>query len=218
MGKSAKPSKPRRKPIRTSRKPKNRMEEIVVTSAELFRARGYLATSIRDIGDALGVTSAALYYHFKNKDEVLLGVMRIGLEEVSQAVTQTIADTEGTWEKIEAAMISHIRFSLEHQDYAIVLLQELRHLSPQSRKEVVRVRDAYEAVWENLLEQAQTEGLLRKDVDPPLLRLMMFGSLNSVVSWYRPKGGRTPDEIAASFARYIGEGVLTETRLSTSSS
>jgi len=217
MGKSAKTSrkavKGTRKPIKVSRKPKNRMEEIVVTSAELFRSRGYLATSIRDIGDALGVTSAALYYHFKNKDEVLLGVMRIGLQEVSQAVTQTIENTEGTWEKIEAAMVSHIHFSLEHQDYAIVLLQELRHLSPNSRKEVVRVRDAYEEVWEGLLEQAQVEGLLRKDVDPGLLRLMMFGAINSVVSWYRPKGGHSPAEIAASFARYIGEGVLHRSRL-----
>lgn len=189
-------------------KPKNRMEEIVVTSADLFRRRGFLATSIRDIGEALGITSAALYYHFKNKDEVLLGVMRVGLDAVSEAVIKAVERTDGTWEKLEAAMEAHLRFSLEHQDYAFVLLQELRHLSPESRSEIIKARDAYEQVWEDLLEQAASEGLLQADVEPNLLRLMIFGAMNSVVTWYNPKGLHTPSEIADSFAQYLRQGVL----------
>jgi len=193
-------------------KPKNRMEEIVVTSAELFRRRGFPATSIRDIGDALGITSAALYYHFKNKDEVLLGVMRVGLNAVSEAVNQAVAECDGSaWDKIHAAVRSHIRFALEHQNYAIVLLQELRHLSDESRREIIRERDTYDALWEELLEQAQADGLLSKDVEPNLLRLMLFGAINYVVVWYKPKGPLTPQQIADAFTEYLGNGVLKKT-------
>jgi len=190
-------------------KPKNRMEEIVVTSADLFRRQGFPATSIRDIGEALGITSAALYYHFKNKDEVLLGVMQVGLKVVSEAVTEAVANCEGdAWEKIQAAVRAHMRLSLEHQSYATVLLQELRHLSDESREAIIRERDTYDALWENLLEQAQANGLLHAKVEPNLLRLMMFGAINYVVVWYRPKGPLTAQEIADAFTEYLGSGVL----------
>ena len=49
----------------------SRVDEILLKSAELFRSKGFQSTSIRDIGAALDITSAALYYHFKNKDEIL---------------------------------------------------------------------------------------------------------------------------------------------------
>lgn len=46
-------------------------ERLLVVAAELFAERGYAGTSIRDISDRLGVTKAALYYHFTSKSEIL---------------------------------------------------------------------------------------------------------------------------------------------------
>ena len=46
-------------------------ERILEAAAELFADRGYAGTSIRDIADRLGLTKAALYYHFTSKDEIL---------------------------------------------------------------------------------------------------------------------------------------------------
>ena len=66
-------------------------DEIIIASAKLFRKNGYLATSIRDIGDALGITSAALYYHFKNKEEVLLAIILRALKEIRQAVETAVS-------------------------------------------------------------------------------------------------------------------------------
>lgn len=46
-------------------------ERILEVAARLFSERGFAGTSIRDIADALGVTKAALYYHFPSKDAIL---------------------------------------------------------------------------------------------------------------------------------------------------
>jgi len=46
-------------------------EKILKTALKLFSAKGYKATTVRDIAGAMGVKQSALYNHFKNKDEIL---------------------------------------------------------------------------------------------------------------------------------------------------
>jgi len=185
----------------------SRYNQIIRKSANLFRIKGFPATSIRDIGDSMGLTSAALYYHFKNKDEVLLGIMEQGLEVVTGAVQEAVDRESDVISKLRAAVRAHIQMSLEHQDYAAVLLQDVRHLSEASRETVVAKRDAYEAIWTNLLSTAASKGILRTDLDLHLLRLMIFGTLNLVTNWYRPEGEYNPQQIADTYFDYIFHGI-----------
>ncbi|MDF1595507.1 MAG: helix-turn-helix domain containing protein [Acidimicrobiia bacterium] len=50
-------------------------ERILATAAELFARRGYSTASLQDVADRLGITKAALYYHFDSKDDILLTVL-----------------------------------------------------------------------------------------------------------------------------------------------
>ena len=188
---------------------KNRVEQIVGQSARLFREQGFVASSIRDIGGAAGMTSAALYYHFPNKDKLLLGVMSKALEVVRKAVVEATEQEGSAWSKLTAAVHAHLAISTQHQDFAIVLLQEMRHLSDESRAEVIQQRDAYQKVWDELLVAAQDEGSIRKEVNLRALRLMVFGALNLVVTWYRESGELSTDDIATAFLDFLGNGVRT---------
>ena len=189
-------------------KPTNRQQEIIATAAYLFREQGYLATSIRDISERLGMTSAALYYHFKNKEEILLEIMRLSLHNLREAVQTAVDGQVAPWNKLRAALRTHLAISVEYQDFAIVLLKDLRHLSADERAHVVAARDAYEDMWQALLEECAAEGLFRQGVDLDLLRLMAFGALNLVVTWYKPEGKLGPEEIADAFLEFMGQGVL----------
>ncbi len=189
-------------------KPTNRQQEIIAESARLFREQGYLATSIRDISEAMGMTSAALYYHFKNKEEILLEIMRLSLHNLREAVQTAVASQTTPWGQLRVALQTHLAISLEYQDFAIVLLKDLRHLSADQRMNVVAARDAYEDMWQGLLEACQEARLFRPEVDLDLLRLLTFGALNLVVTWYKPEGKLGPEEIADAFLDFIGRGVL----------
>ncbi len=186
----------------------SRQQEIIIEAARLFRDKGYLATSIRDISDSLHITSAALYYHFKNKEEILAEVMRLSLQRLHEAVSSAVETQQTPWEQTRIALQTHLRISLEHQDFAIVLLKDLRHLTPEWREEVVAARDAYEAMWADILIQSHEAGIFRSGVDLDLLRLLTFGALNLVVTWYKPTGKYTPEQIADAFLDYISRGVL----------
>lgn len=189
-----------------------RQIEIITCSAKLFQKKGYLATSIRDISETLSMTSAALYYHFKNKEEILLAIMKIALKNLYNDVSQAIEkeDPADVWGQVRAAVRTHLSNSLANQDFSFVVLTDLRHLSTEAREEVVRMRDEYEQIWDGVLAKGQAQGLFKKDVDLDLMTLLTFGAINLAISWYKPSGTYSPDEIADSFLALIGRGVLAD--------
>ncbi|PYC87878.1 TetR family transcriptional regulator [Streptomyces tateyamensis] len=60
---------------------------IIAVALELFSEQGYEKTSLREIADRLGVTKAALYYHFKTKDDIVHGIV----QTMAAPIDETIA-------------------------------------------------------------------------------------------------------------------------------
>ncbi len=71
----------------------NRRDQIVGAAAELFVNNGYSATSVRQISDAVGVTEAAIYYHFKDKRALLQEVVECHLPDFL-SVLDEVKDAE----------------------------------------------------------------------------------------------------------------------------
>ncbi|MFC8453605.1 TetR/AcrR family transcriptional regulator [Kitasatospora sp. NPDC057223] len=61
-------------------------ERIVNVALELFAEQGYEQTSLREIADRLGVTKAALYYHFKTKDDIVHGIVEAMAAPIDEAI------------------------------------------------------------------------------------------------------------------------------------
>jgi len=186
----------------------NRSTEIIELAAKLFCERGYAATSIRDIGEAMGTTSAALYYHFKNKEELLLEVMRAGLSAIEQEVKNVAESESDIKDKINAALKAHLKISLTHQDFAVVILQSARNLSAEAQEEIIRSRASYEALWNGLFAEGIKAGVLRDDLEPALLRKLIFGALNNIVFWFKSDGEHSAEEITDAFLSTITEGIV----------
>lgn len=68
-------------------------ESILETSARLFNEQGYKGVSIRDIAQACGMTNAALYYHFKNKDDLFLAVLERTHRQAMEALDEAARPT-----------------------------------------------------------------------------------------------------------------------------
>ena len=59
----------------------SRKAELVRVAARLFRDHGYERTTVRDIGNAVGLQSGSLFYHFRTKEEILVAVMALGMPQ-----------------------------------------------------------------------------------------------------------------------------------------
>ncbi len=179
-------------------RPDNRRTLLLDEAARLFGARGYDSTSMRDIATAVGMLPGSLYYHFPSKEELLVAVYTIGMEQMRQAVLAAIAPITEPWDRLEAAAAAHLASLLDKRGYAAAVIAGFSIAAPPSvRTELVRQRDRYEATFRDLVADLP----LGPHQDRQFLRLALLGALNWTLAWYRP-GGDDPETIAR---RLVGQ-------------
>src|SRR2546421_12912433 len=88
-------------------------EDILQTAAELFRQRGYQGTSLSAIGDRLGMTAAAIYYHFRSKEEILFTHLDRAMRELIARSDQAVARATSPRQRLEAFVVTHVTLPLE---------------------------------------------------------------------------------------------------------
>ena len=158
------------------------------TATALFRDKGFHGTSISDVATAMGVTNASLYYYFTSKQELLLRVLRSGMETFLESLEDIVAMDRPPREKLELAVANHLRFVFDRGDAVAVFLRERRFLeSPHVDPYQERV-DRYDELFTSIVEEGVASGDL-PEVDPRLASLLVLGAINSTIEWYRP-GGR----------------------------
>jgi AcrR family transcriptional regulator len=188
--------------------PKNgnesRRGDLVRVAAQLFREKGFEATTIRDIAGAVGMQSGSPFYHFANKHELLMAVMeeglRLGLER-SHAVVEAAGLTPV--ERFRQLVRAH--YGILHEagsDFIPVMLYDWRSLPAAYRRRIVELKDRYDALWQATLDALHAEG--RLCADARIARLMILGAINFSATWYRarPRGraGVDLDTLAAETA------------------
>lgn len=113
---------------------------LLVAAVEAFAERGYHATTTRDIAGRAGMSPAALYIHYKTKEELLHRISRIGHEKALE-ILETAADGPGTAaERLAAAVRSFVRWHAGHHTTARVVQYELDALGDDHRTEIVELR------------------------------------------------------------------------------
>lgn len=175
--------------------PLPRRDAILATAASRFRRQGFERTSVREIAQALGMTSGSLFYHFATKEELLVAIMEEGVRDIMQSVRDGLAGETRLPERLLSMVRSHLKALLGTRlDAMTVLLYEWRSLSPAAQTRVMASRDAYEALWMAPINEAATLGLV--DADAVLVRQTVLGALNWTAQWYRPGGRLDVDALA----------------------
>ena len=186
---------------------RSRKAQIDRTATALFRARGFAATSMRELATELGLEAGSLYSHIKSKEEILHRVC-FGLAEDFfagfDAATRDAAAPLAN--QLRQAIEAHVRVLTRDSAASAVFLQEWRHLSEPARTEFLALRDQYEAGFRGLIQRGIATGELHAP-DAAFANLTLLASLNWLPTWYRPDGKLTPDEIAHRLAEQLLQGL-----------
>lgn len=180
---------------------------ILETAAKLFSEYGYAGTTMRDIGDAVGVLPGSLYAHIKNKESLLFEVVQSGIQKFL-ALESRIGETSGTPEDdLRAAIKFHVAEVAANPQYTQVVFHQWRFLSPPMRKRVIELRRRYADVFRRILERGVKDGTFNPDLNASLEILSLLGSLNWIPEWYSQKGAYGPEEIGDKLADTMLYGV-----------
>jgi TetR/AcrR family transcriptional regulator, cholesterol catabolism regulator len=180
----------------------------VQAAARLFSEKGYDATTVRDIAEAVQLQSGSLFFHFSSKEEILLSVLEHGTHRALEILDRYLEAAKTPEEKLSAVLHGHLKALLEEERNAFtVVLYDWRTLSPATRREVVAMRDEYESHLGRALDEVAQGGLIQGDTH--LFRLFLLGALNWTIRWYKPGGDLTVDELADHFLALLLPNHLT---------
>lgn len=180
----------------------SRRAELVRTAARLFRDQGYERTTVRDLGNAVGLQSGSLFYHFRNKEEILVAVMALGITSTTEQLAAALEVAKTPYDKVSALIHVHLNSLLgENQAALEVMLYEWRSVSAEQKPGLIVLRDRYEALWQSALDEAAAAGVVGQDTR--LLRRMVLGSLHWSVQWFRRDGGDSVDALAERMLKLV---------------
>src|SRR5438128_9750926 len=112
-------------------------------AAQIFRDRGFDATSVSDIARALGLTKAGLYHHFESKEALLFEIMSFGLDKVRDEVLTPIRGIRDPEERLRQLIVRHARITTRGQGAVAHLGDEIRALPPAARRQTEQPMRVY---------------------------------------------------------------------------
>jgi AcrR family transcriptional regulator len=183
------------------------------TAAQLFRDRGYDATSVSDVARALGMTKAGLYHHFDSKEALLFEIVMYGLERVRDEVILPVRAIKDPEERLRQLVTRHARIATRAQGAVTELNDEIRALPPAARRQVEQRMRVYVDLIRDTLVELKAAGRLR-EVDPTVATFSLLGMILWLPRWFRQGGRLTQDAVANELARFALGGLLAPARKS----
>jgi AcrR family transcriptional regulator len=179
---------------------------ILKAAAHAFGRKGFHATTLEEIAADLKVTKASLYYYFSTKEELLFEVHLLSLEDLIRRVERIVGQERSPAAQLQAIITEHLRVLASDYEGAFLLQQEYE-LPQKYREEIIRLRDRYEHMVLEVVQEGSRQRVFRVK-DPRIVVRMMLGAVNWFLRWYRADGRLTVDEIADAYVDYIFYGLL----------
>lgn len=182
-------------------------EQILETAKDLFINKGYHGLSMREISDALDVSKAALYYYFKDKEELFLAILKVYLDDMSEALDRIQSEAAPRREQIRH-FIEYVLAQPSKQRATIRLAsQEIVHLTPKARKAFDALyREKFIGKVQSILQQGMDNGEFRK----MRVEAAVWGLLGIMFPYFYPAhsgDSPVPDETIQEVATIFLDGI-----------
>ncbi|HEV2707114.1 MAG TPA: TetR/AcrR family transcriptional regulator [Pyrinomonadaceae bacterium] len=184
-----------------------RLAEIYRAAAQIILRKGYDATSVNDIANALGMTKAGLYHYINGKKELLFDIMNFGLGELDEEVAtpaKAIADPAA---RLHFMVASHARLVTRGQGAITILVDEVTALTPAQQRKITQRKRAYFDYLRDTLNELKAASILQ-DVDTTAATFSLLGMINWLSRWFRQGGALTEEQAAEQVVKIALHGLL----------
>lgn len=171
-------------------------EELIIAAAvDVMFKHGYHGSSIRDIADRAGLSTAALYHYFTSKQEILAAFMVRATDRHLDALVEAARGADGPAAQIAEVVRVHVQLHVDHPVDSFVGNTELRSLEPEWRATVVEKRDRIQRLFDDIVQRGVDEQVfLTRDPREASRATIVMGT--AIPAWYRPGGPLDPADLA----------------------
>jgi AcrR family transcriptional regulator len=188
----------------------SRRAEICRTAAQIFRDRGFDATSVSDVARALGMTKAGLYHYFESKEALLFEILTYGLDRVRDEVVLPARAVRDPEERLRQIVMRHACIATTGRGAVTHLNDEIRALPAAARRQIEERMRRYIDLIRDTLADLKAEGRLR-DVDPTVAAFSVIGMILWLPRWFRQNGRLTQQQAAKELTKIALNGLLRPT-------
>ncbi len=182
-------------------------ERILAEAGRRFVIHGYNGISMREIAEACGITKAALYYHFKDKEDLILAILDRYLSEMDRVIHECRGQG-GTARQQLAGVVQAIFSQLPEQRSIIRLAtQEMPNLSAEARQ---RFGLVYHLKFIGQFEAILSEGVALGEFKPMDVKLVVWILLGMMYPFFYPgqeRDGRENEEALQTILKIFFEGI-----------
>ncbi len=191
-----------------ARVPANRREQLLGIAATLFAERGFRNTTVRDIADAAGILSGSLYHHFDSKEAMVDELLDTFQQQLFETFEEIVASDRSPRSKLESVVRVSFEAIDQHHSEVAIFQNDAAYLSGFDRFGYLVERNArFERLWLGVLREGVESGELRKDLDVDLVFRFLRDTVWVAVTWYRPDGPLSADQVADQYLSILLEGI-----------
>lgn len=185
-------------------RPGHDADAVLRAAVRVFTERGYDRTTMDDVAAALGLSKSSIYHHVSGKGQLLERALDTALGALEAALATADADSTPLL-RLQSAVRGSVQVLVAELPFVTLLLRVRGNTVVE--RDALRRRRAIDSRFAELVRAAQQDGSLRADLEPELVSRLVFGTVNSLIEWYRPARGLDAEQLADAVVSMLFEGL-----------
>lgn len=173
-------------------------QRLLEAAADAFAAKGFHATTTRDIASRAGLSPAGVYVHFASKEDLLFQLSRAGHEAARDMLVAAAQTAATPTDALRSIMRQFAQWHAEHFRVARIVQYEFQNLTPEHREAVLGLRKDIDAVVRDVITAGVASAEFAVE-DVPETTLALLSMAVDVARWYDPEIKRTPESIGLTY-------------------
>ncbi|HVT85096.1 MAG TPA: TetR/AcrR family transcriptional regulator [Chitinophagaceae bacterium] len=191
---------------KTTRRKASRKAFILQKAASMFREKGFNATSMRDLAEAVGIEAASLYNHIKSKNEILETICFDVANRFNTNMDVIEASNQKPIAKVETLLRFHIRQMTENYEEVYVSDREWKHLEEPYLSNFHNQRRTYRKRFASIIDEGIRINEIRK-IDSPTAVLIILHAISGIESWHRSTAKINAQELEDNMVMIMIDGL-----------
>ena len=185
-----------------------RTQAIYRQAAEVIHEKGFDATSMGDIANAVELTKGGLYYYIKGKQALLFAIMRLALKQLQAEVVEPASAETDPERRLTALVSGHVRLVMRDTAVMTILATERDALNAEHRAKLAKYRDEYPGMLRECIERILAKQDSAPRVDPAVAAHSLLGMVHWVVRWQQTESRLNEDQLVEQLTNLVLYGII----------
>ena len=182
-------------------------EAILKAVADVFERRGFEAATVRELGQAAGVSQGTLYYHIGSKTKALLEIHNAFVDVMVERLSAVRDSDQDPAVKLHHFIDVMLGTVANNRTALALFLRERRALPEEEQTNIRRKSDVIDGILRDILDDGCTRNFWDPTISLQSSRLAIFGMVSWAVEWLDPSGSKSHSDFADEFTRLIMRGL-----------